>query len=461
MSRDSTSSSSDWSVYQRADTLAWCVRYKEGEKWRDKRIPATVKVTTKRQAEAWARQWLAERAEVAEGGPETQSATLGSYLDAWVERRERNPKIRKTTLANNRAHITHYIAPKLGARTLTELKPIVLREYVAGLRDTRKRGSTDGLASYTIRNIAATLRAALDEAFDEGLLPANPMRSKAVQREMPKPTTLAGRNVIIHLPKADAERLVALPGLPLDRRARYLLALTSGLRDGEIAGLTWADIVTDHDVPHVDVSKAFDTNWESAAPKTENGYRKVPLHPLAEKALAEWKAQGFVLFVGRHATRTDPVFPNEHGKPCRPRSAKLLRDDLSRAGCVWEYAGIPLEFRALRRSFATWLAEAEVPDGIRKRLMGHGGGGVTDAHYTVKTLEALQAAVLRITLDLETAEVIPMPFAATATDGVAALLAAPPQQTATHRPRQPCDTPATFSHGSARHAGAALGLQNR
>ena len=401
MTRSSTRSLAEWSVYQRGDSGAWCVSFKDGERWRDKRIPATEEISTKRAAEAWARDWIRER--TAER-LRPNAPTLGDYLRIWIERRVENPNVRRTTVSNNRGHIDRHIVPTLGARRVGDLTAEALREYVSELLKTETRNAkgqaTGRIAPYTVRNVTATLRAALDEAIDDGYLDTNPMRSRAVRRVLPKPTTRAGRNVVIHLPKLEALRLLALGELPEDRRLRYLLGLLAGLRDGEIAALTWEDVAAEHEVPHLDVNKAFDTNWQMARPKTENGYRKVPLHPLVADALARWRAGGFVMVVGRPPRSTDPVLPNEKGKHHRPKAAELLREDLRAAGCATTYAGAPLEFRALRRSFATWLADAEVPDGLRKRLMGHGAAGVTDAHYTAKTLAALRGAVVRIELDV-------------------------------------------------------------
>jgi integrase len=451
-----------WTVYQRGDTGAWMLRFKDPDsgKWRDKRIPTTARVKTRGQAEAWARSWLAEQAEERAAEANKTGTSLGDYLDGWLDRRAKNPNVRITTLCNNRGHVTQHIKPALGARRLSEMTPATCRDFVVKLRDTHRkdrRKVSDGqamgkLAPLTVRNVAATLRAALDEAFDEGLLPANPMRSKAVQRELPRAEKRAGANVVVHLPRADAERLLTCTAVPDERRVRYLLALTAGLRDGEIAALRWSDVDLGSALPFIDVSRAFSSRYESTAPKTVHGYRKVPLHKLTARALRAWKSSGFVVLVGRHAKPTDPVFPSAEGKHHRPRSAALIREDLARAGCSTTYAGQDIDFHALRRSFATWLAEAEVPEGLRRRLMGHSGSDVTDAHYTSKALGQLLEAVQRITLNIKTGKLVRLPMRRAAgvpndgaqTDGLAAPLAAPVQQAIDATPRNQLAPPRRF-----------------
>jgi integrase len=94
-------------------------------------------------------------------------------------------------------------------------------------------------------------------------------------------------------------------------------------------------------------------------------------------------------------------------------SAKHIRSDLEAAGCPKEYAGHEIDFHACRRSFATWLAEADVPDPIIKRLMGHRAAGVTEKHHTARTLTKLKDAVEKIELDLSMADdVVSLPIRA-------------------------------------------------
>lgn len=237
-----------WSLYQRGDSSEWMLRYKDPEtgKWRDKRIPRGVSVRTKREAENWAREWLVHHAEQPKGKSARQ--TLADYVDHWLERREKNPKLRAATRVNNRGHLEIHVKPALGAIPLAELRPKEIRDFVIGLRTKpvtprgRRQHSNRTLAAHTIRNIIATLRDALDDAVGEEIIASNPARAGLVSAEIPAAETRAGENVIVHLSIADAERLLNCAQVPEERRVRYLLALTSGMRDGEISGLTWGDI---------------------------------------------------------------------------------------------------------------------------------------------------------------------------------------------------------------------------
>ena len=86
------------------------------------------------------------------------------------------------------------------------------------------------------------------------------------------------------------------------------------------------------------------------------------------------------------------------GQGARPRSAQLIRDDLAAVGLPIEIEGQPIDFKATRSSFSSWLDGADVPRERIKRLLGHAAHDVTEAHYTKRDMEQLMAAVLVIRL---------------------------------------------------------------
>src|SRR2546426_714596 len=79
-----------------------------------------------------------------------------------------------------------------------------------------------------------------------------------------------------------------------DRRARYLVGFLAGLRDGEIAALTWADVDLDAATPLVHVTKSVAIKGPkgfatAGKTKTETSVRTLALHSLAVAALGAWK----------------------------------------------------------------------------------------------------------------------------------------------------------------------------
>jgi integrase len=250
-------------------------------------------------------------------------------------------------------------------------------------------------------------------------LAANPMHHEAVRRLVPEGVPQWGPHCQPHLTRAQIERLVTCSQVPAWRRVHHLFAATSGLAQGEIFGLAWRDMDLENGV--VRINKALALKSKSGRvglqnPKTSNRMRELPVHSLAVKALKAWKARGFAEFAERVPLDSDPVFPsprrNKHREIMRwrPNMSEFLREDLRISGQPDSYEGWPLTAHALRRTFATWLAEAEVPELSRRRLMGHAAANVTDGSYTSKSVAMLREAVEKIKLDLSAGEVIDFPM---------------------------------------------------
>jgi integrase len=273
----------------------------------------------------------------------------------------------------------------------------VLRDFVRSLKEKR--------AACTVRNVVNTLTVFLHDALAEEwiTLPANPMEHPLVREIIPVQRTKAGRRTIIHLSLKQFAALLASPTLDEAWRVRYLVAGLTGLDDGELAGLKWDDLELDADPPRLEVRRALRLTGKKGKPdmgppKRDSRYRTVPLHPLVIEALQQWRDGRCTQLLGAKPEGNDPVFPSDRGRAHRPRSAAQLRDDLRAAGLSDTYEGFNITFKALRRSFASWLEAADVSRERRDRLMGHVPEGVGPTHYTHAELRRLYDAVCSIIL---------------------------------------------------------------
>ena len=253
-------------------------------------------------------------------------------------------------------------------------------------------------------HVVSSLRTLYGVAMAEGWVnaPANLLRHDGVLAEMPEPDDADS----VRLSLATVQALITSPMVPLERRARYALAFTSGLRDGEIAGVRLCVLVLDGMPPTVKIEEAValvgakgpKAFAKAKAPKTKASKRTLPVHRAAVAAIREWLDAGYAMLVGRQPGPTDYLFPRPDGQPSRPRSAEFIRDDLKAAGLPDVCDGKPVEFKATRSTFATWLDEAGVDERVRKRLMGHVATDVTEKHYTARELATLAVAVETIDL---------------------------------------------------------------
>jgi integrase len=155
---------------------------------------------------------------------EPTKLTLAEYLERWMAAIE--PKVRPQTFRSYRRICRQRIGAALGNIPLASLSPLHIQDWYTDRLAT-------GLTTTTVRLYHGVLHTALKQAVRLRLLPSNP--ADAV--EQPK-----RRHVEMKTWDAAQVRkfLEATADHPLGTMWR--LAVLTGLRQGEILGLTWDDI---------------------------------------------------------------------------------------------------------------------------------------------------------------------------------------------------------------------------
>ena len=159
--------------------------------------------------------------------------TLREYIIFWQETYDRYQS-RSTTYAAHNYVFKNHILPGLGDVLLSELTSEMVGDF---LEERRRFGNhrpgSSGLGEETMRHIHRLLQQCLDQAIRDGLMSDNPAR--AFRYSKPKKVNA---NVLTPLEMEDylntAERLGHLP--------MFMLALTTGLRQGELIALKWSDL---------------------------------------------------------------------------------------------------------------------------------------------------------------------------------------------------------------------------
>ena len=162
--------------------------------------------------------------------------TLREYISFWQETYDKHQS-RPTTYAAHNYVFKNHILPGLGDIPLSELTAEIIGEF---LEERKRFGSHrpespdyPGLSQDTMRHIHSLLQQCLDQAIRDGLMSDNPAR--AFHYSKPKKVNA---NVLTPLEMEDyldaAERLGCLP--------MFMLALTAGLRQGELIALKWSDL---------------------------------------------------------------------------------------------------------------------------------------------------------------------------------------------------------------------------
>ena len=159
--------------------------------------------------------------------------TLREYISFWQETYDKYQS-RPTTHAAHNYVFKNHILPGLGDIPLSELTSAMVGEFLEERkRFGNHRPGNSGLGEETMRHIHRLLQQCLDQAIRDGLITDNPAKVFHYRR----PTTVKA-NVMTPLEMEDyldaAERLGYLP--------MFMLALMTGLRQGELIALKWSDL---------------------------------------------------------------------------------------------------------------------------------------------------------------------------------------------------------------------------
>jgi integrase len=349
------------SIYRRKSDGRWVAALSVGS--RDDRVVHTRYARSRAEARA---ALDALRA----GQTMTGTDTLGAYLERWVnEARD----IRETTRHGYRAVVTYHLTPTIGHIRLIDLTPADVEATLVILKDR--------MSPKSLRNVHAVLRRALRQAVRSELVPRNVasrefIDTPKVPLEDPEAFTLAEERALV----------AAVRGTNIE--APVIVALRTGLRQGELLGLAWEDIEPNRlHVRKELVHRAGEYHREE--PKTPRSKRTVPLSPDAQAAIEAHRQR--LIEDGYLPTKTGPVFVNTTGGPL---NGSWLTHQLYKAE---QAAGVRrLPFKNLRTTFASRLYDLGVPDLTIATLMGHTRTHTTKRHYISTTPEQAVEAVARL-----------------------------------------------------------------
>ena len=198
------------------------------------------------------------------------SLTVGEYLDRWLSDSVRGT-VRVSTFERHEGIIRTHIKPALGRIKLKNLTPT----HVRGLQ--REKLDAD-LAPATVRKIHSTLHKALSQATYDGLIPRNAADVKAPRPapEEMRPLSEDEARAFLETAKASDDRFEPL----------YVLAITTGLRRGELLGLRWDDVDLERGKLRVGRALVREGGQHIVGEtKTRRGRRQVNLTPRTVNAL--------------------------------------------------------------------------------------------------------------------------------------------------------------------------------
>lgn len=343
-------------VYKRGDGYVYVIRVDGRQRW----VSGFDTLKAARNARNAALTTVEQGADVA-----PDRVTVGEYLAEWLDGLAH---LKPSTAHSYRSKVEAYVLPRIGD---VRLQRLTTQQLNAMYADLHARGGHNDkpLSDRSVTYAHAILRKAFGDAVKTNRLARNPAEH----------TTRPKR----HEPRAemqayDSEQVnrltAALEGHRL--RGAIILAVTTGLRRGEIAGLRWVDVdLDDRRLRIRETVGVVGNEAQRSTPKTKGSVREFGIGPTTVEALRTHRAQQNADRLAWGAAWRNPddrVFTLESGEPVHPnRLSEEFR-------AVAKAAGLPvIRFHDLRHTYATLALQARVPIEVVSKRLGHAEVAIT------------------------------------------------------------------------------------
>jgi len=306
-----------------------------------------------------------------------EKMTVGEFLDRWLSDAVRGT-VRESTFDRDSYLVAVHVKPALGRIRLSALSPVHVQGFYRDRLDA-------GLSASTVSKMHTVLHKALAQAVRWSLIPRNV--TEAVRAPRPTPQEmypLCAEETRRLLDAAKADRLEAL----------YVLAVTTGMRQGELLGLKWSDV--DLEDRRVSIRRTLTRTDNGKCltlgdPKTKQSRRTVHLTPQAVEALRDYLDRQLTQMdaLGDHYDDQGLVFASEAGTLINPSNLRQRS-----FAPLLKRAGLPhIRFHDLRHTCATLLLSKGIHPKLAQELLGHASIAITlDTYSHVMPAMGVQTA---------------------------------------------------------------------
>jgi len=322
------------------------INYSEGGKYKKKKKRG---FKTKKEAEAA----MAEMQNDLNKGTyiEPSKALYSSFMADWLK--DKQTKVKRRTLETYTGLVNNHILPFIGNIELSKLTPRHIQDLYNKLFETGR------LSDENIQKVHTIINDSLNKAVSWEMIAKNVAsvvdRPKARKKEMEVWEVDEAHSF---LKAAEKDRYYIA----------FLLALTTGMRQGEILGLRWKDVDLEKGILSITQTLSHDGKELQVGAKTNSGNRTVSIDAETIRELKlihkRCKAENLEAVPGMYQDN-DLVVCTSVGTPVTPRN--LMRTFYR----LIEKAGVKkIRFHDLRHTHATMLLKANVNPKIVSERMG-------------------------------------------------------------------------------------------
>jgi len=309
--------------------------------------------------------------------------TVKQFIEERWMRDYVNVNLAPGTMNVYKIYINSRIIPLLGHLKLDKVKPVDLLDFYSnlkedGVREDKKPGA---LSPATIQKYHHILSSMFRCAVEWQFIDDNPA-SRVKPGKIPKkrPFSLDEQQT--------ATLFSALANEPLKYRVLATLAIFTGLRRGELLGLTWANVNLEQNIIRVEQTSQHISGIGiyQKDPKTDMSKRVVAipksLNPLLERHRAEQLKQQ-----SKHSDKwveNDLLFRQWNGKPMHPNTVDNWINKFKEDNSLPD----ELTFHGLRHTAATMMIIHGIDIGTVAKNLGHAKPSTTTDIYYASLLSA-------------------------------------------------------------------------
>ncbi len=293
----------------------------------------------------------------------TFEAFVGKWKTSFV-----NVELEEKTKENYNFQTAKRILPYFGHMHMEQIRTMHVNDFMDSLRKpgARKDGQAKPLGSATLVYNYRVLRSIFGKAVEWRVLPVSPMQG------VTKPKEDDVREMQYYNEKEIASLFSALENEPLHLRVLITLAVTTGLRRAELAGLTWdvIDLVAGTVEVKKTIPKMLNGEPVIKGPKNKKSLRTLALSPSVVEELKlfykEWRKERFNIEDKWEEGKYEYLFCHLNGKPVDPQRLSKRWIAFHR-----EHKLKPIRLHDLRHTNISWMIFMKVHSEAISKRAGH------------------------------------------------------------------------------------------
>lgn len=309
------------------------------------------------------------------------SVKLDAWYEKWMDYYKYDSIRENTKQQYNRIYYKH-ISPRLGKIKIQDITQLHIRELI-------KKLDKEGYGYETKNKVKILMVDMFNKAMLDEFVKKNPARGISIRRDEKK-------DVKVLSEEEQAVFFDCCKGTFYDNL--FIVALTTGMRVGELAALRWEDVDFENQVIHVRRTLVYqkyedDTckTFHFELPKTKTSLRDVPINRQCQMALKKQYMQKKIVVDKAPAEKIpenqfrDLLFTTKFNTPLNSQivcdAIKKIVDEINLTRDITEEMEL-FSLHCLRHTFATRCFESGIKPKTVQKYLGHASLQMTMDLYT-------------------------------------------------------------------------------